>query len=521
MKNILLTAFALVTSSFVALAQPCSTAQALTSTQETQITNLLPLLDSALKHEDLFHIDSLSNELKAIYGTQGGIPDAIEFTYDLVDSINWVTLTNALLLSRNLVDYDSLLYVDLWKTGKGMSPPLYQPHSLFLRAGAEIASGLLKIADKETDLTRKSLYESWANRTFDSLATMQLSSGAFPFPDLRTYGDPVFTPIIQNFIDACGADSVNVLQDGWIVDDKNTGEFKFDAGVIANAFYEAFQYTGNINYKNITIAIGDYLKTLPFNVNYNYNTFVSLGLTRAYELTNDTTYLNRAILNLRYGVFPGQLANGRWVDGHNANSRYHSIIIQNMVSTTKLLPLSSPYKTELETMTYKAVKNMVEYTYNCNSTTGYRWLLKAYTLNASVIPATLKDSMFLLIAQHTNESVSSYKYLDVPTIGDYLELLGTISSVTTLPFPVELNVNAFPNPTGNFVNIVLKLAQNDAIELTLFDASGKLLHTMDSGTNSSGTFAYQLNLTEYNPGIYFVFLRVNNKTYVQKIMRIE
>ena len=127
------------------------------------------------------------------------------------------------------------------------------------------------------------------------------------FSDLRTYGDPTFTPIIQNFLDWCGDDSLEVLVDGWIIDDKGTGEFKFDAGVIANAYYEAYQYTGNVNYKNIAIAVGDYLLPLKFNRNYNYNTFVSLGLTRAFELTTNETYLNRAIDNLRYGFILGNL----------------------------------------------------------------------------------------------------------------------------------------------------------------------------------------------------------------------
>jgi len=396
MKNIAITLLILFACEYKINGQPCGIAQNLSPLQQSQISAIKSPLDTALKYEDFFHIDSLGTVLKNIYSTQGGLPEVVESYYTLVSNANWLNITNAILLSRALIAADSMVYVDLWKTGKGMKPPLYQPNSLFLRASAEIASGLLKIADKETDLTRKSLYQYWATRALDSLATMQIKSGpctgAFPFPDLRTYNDPVFSPIIQNFMYYCGADSVNVLQNGWIINDKGTGEFKFDAGVIANAYYEAYQYTGNINYKNIVIALGNYLKPLKFNANYNYNTFVSLGLTRAFQLTNDTTYLNRAIINLRYAVYPGQIINGRWVDGHNANSRYHSIIIQNSVPTVQLIPPINIYKSTLEMMEYKAVKNLVDYSYTCNSATGYRWLMKAYNLNSSVIPATLKDS---------------------------------------------------------------------------------------------------------------------------------
>jgi hypothetical protein len=525
MKNIIFTFLTILIFGLKAFSQPCGIAQTLTPLQQTQISNIISPLDTALKYEDLFHIDSLSTELKNVYSAQGGIPDAVEPYYTLVSNVNWLDVTNAVLLSRVLIGADSMIYVDLWKASKGMNPPLYQPNSLFLRASAEIAVGLLKIADNETDLTRKTLYQSWATRALDSLATMQIQSGpctgAFPFPDLRTYGDPVFGPIIQNFLNWCGADSVNVLQNGWIIDDKGTGEFKFDAGVIANAYYEAYQYTGNINYKNISIAVGNYLKPLKFNLNYNYNTFVSLGLTRAFQLTNDTTYLDRAIVNLRYSVYPGQIANGRWVDGHNANSRYHSIIIQNIIPTIQIIPSTSIYKSDLDTMTNEAVKNMVEYSNTCNSATGYRWLMKAYELNSSLIPTTLKDSIIDLIGQHINQSAINGKYLDVPTMGEYLELLGQVSGLNDIIFPKGLEINISPNPTHEISNLVFNISETDYIDLSVFDINGRLIKTIDQGQKTKGSYSYQIDLSQEQSGIYFITLKTIKRTYTQKIVRSE
>lgn len=487
--------FSIWTSSY---AQPCGVAQSLTPTQQSQINALINPLDTALKYEDLFHIDSLSTELKNAFSTQGGRPNAIEPYFSLVTNVTWVNITNAITLSRLLITQDSMVYVDLWKAAKGTKPPLYQPHSLFLCASAEIASGLLKIAGQETDLTRKTLYQTWATRALDSLATMQLPSGAFPFPDLRTYGDPVFTPIIQNFLNWVGADSVNVLQNGWIVDDKETGEFKFDAGAIANAYYEAYNYTGNIQYKNIAISVGNYLKPLKFNLNYNYNTFVSLGLTRAYQLTNDVTYLNRVIKNIRYAVYPGQIPNGRWVDGHNANSRYHSIIIQNIVPAIPLISPTDLFKGKLDTMTYLAVKNLVEYTYSCNSATGFRWLMKALSLNISVIPQTLKDSITDLIGRHINQSA--------------------INGLHDITFPIDLKANIFPNPCNGITNLVFDLDKAQNISVQLFDINGKLLQTIDTGQTIKGTYNYQIDFSAYNSGIYFIILRTDERRYTQKII---
>lgn len=521
-KTLILTLFMLFIGEKI-LAQPCGVAQFLSPFQQSQISALLTPLDTALKQEDLFHIDSLSTELKNSYSVQGGIPDAIEDTFSLVSNVNWLNLTNSLLLSRLLISNDSAVYADLWKAAKGMSPPLYQPHSLFLRASAEIASGLLKIADKETDLTRKALYQSWATRALDSLATMQIQSGpcagAFPFPDLRTYGDPVFSPIIQNFMFFCGADSVNVLQNGWIIDDKGTGEFKFDAGVIANAYYEAYQYTGNVNYQTIAISIGNYLKPLKFNLNYNYNTFVSLGLTRAFQLTNDTSFLNRAIVNLRYSVLPGQIANGRLVDGHNANSRYHSIIIQNCVPTIQIIPASNAYKNVLESMTYKSIKNMTDYTYTCESVTGFRWLIKAYLLNSSIIPTTLKDSITDLIGQHINQAAINGKYLDVPTMGEYIELLDILSSENELNS--DLSFQVYPNPTSQIANVILSLEESESMILTLYDYNGRLVKIIDKGTRTKGKYGYEIDLSSFSNGVYLLVIKTSKQVFTHKIIRVE
>ena len=214
--------------------QSCGAVQSLTPPQKNQVAILRSQLEAALVQEKLSAIDSLNNLLKAAFGPEGGKPDAVESYYNLVGATSWPNLPSTVALSRQLISSNSTTYADLWKMAKGMAPPAYQPHSIFLRTSAETAVGLLRIADKETNPARKAQYQAWANRALDSLATMQLPSGAFPFPDLRPYGDPVFSSIIKKYLTSLGADSSLVLVRGWIIDDRNSGEFKFDAGVIGN-----------------------------------------------------------------------------------------------------------------------------------------------------------------------------------------------------------------------------------------------------------------------------------------------
>jgi len=499
--------------------QSCGTTQSLSNVQKSQINAFGIQLNTALTQEDFSAIDSLSSLLKIAHGSEVGKPEAIEVYYNLIETTNWQDLNNAILLSRQLIANDSLVYANLWKVAKGMKPPLHEPHSIFLRSAAEIAVGLLKIAHKETDQNRKAIYQSWATKALDSLATMQLPNGAFPFPDLRPFGDPVFSTILQNYLNSLGADSSLVLVNGWIIDDQNTGEFRFDAGVIGNAFYEAYTYTGNTNYKNVTISVANYLMPLKMNLNYNYNTFASLGLTRGFQLTNDTNYLNRAIINLRYGLYPWQLTNGRWVDGHNARSVYHNIIISNIIPTINLIPNANPYKTLLNTMAERAIQNQTNYTLSCGGSTGYKWLINSFVLDSNIYSTETKNQIKDLIGRHINQSAINGKYLDMQTMGLYIELLNLLSLDIEVNKPINSKNTVFPNPFDHQINIIFELPYSQNVNVLLFNSSGNMIQIIDSGQKIKGTYNYNINSLHLPTGLYFVVFQTELGNQISKILK--
>jgi hypothetical protein len=509
-KSLFLLVFVATLINFNLLGQtPCNTIQNLNSNQLLQLNNLKPALDTALYYEDFSDIDSISIIAKNIYGSQGGYPESLESYYTLTNNTKWLDLPNSINLSRVLIDKDSIYYSKLWRLAKGESPmQAYAPNSIYLRYSAEVALGFLKIADKETDLNRKLSYTNWAIQALDSLATMQLPSGAFPFPDLRTYNDPLFSPMIQAFLKSCGADSVNVLVNGWIVDDKGSGQFKFDAGVIADAYYQAYLYTNKLNYKNIAVSIGNYLINLKFNTNYNYNSFVSLGLTRAFQLTNDSTYLKRAITNIRYGVLPGQLSNGRWVDGHNAKSIYHAIILKNISVTLNLIPTTNENYDNLKNMLIKAISNYVEYYTTCNYSGTYYWAMRCYLLNSSILDQSLKDSIADLIGKHINQSAINGKFLDVLTMGDYLELF---SLINTVPENYNNNVELifFPNPASTI--LLLNLSFSDDFKIIIRNFVGQTVYSAKNET--------QIDISNLTNGVYFISIDQGLKKATYKFIK--
>lgn len=473
---------------------PCNTTQSLSANQTSQIAPLLPLLDTALYHESVNKTDSLCTVIKNFAGAQGGLPDQLETAYVLTTNATWLTLPQALSLAHTLITNDSAAYDQLWKTAQGRHPQKnYADHSLFLRFAAENAVALLQLADKENDITRKTRYTQWATRTLDTLLNRQLPSGAFPFPDLRTYNDPTFSPIIQAFLLSCGADSVNVLVNGWLVNDKGTGEFKFDAGIISNAFYQAYLFTGNLNYKTACVKAANFLAVQYLNRNFNYNSFAALGCVRGYQLAGDTQLLKRASLNMRIGLLPGQLPNGRWFDGHNARSVYHGLMLKHLSEAVAVLPAGNDRDTLINSL-LRGITNQNTYYRQCGYSGAYRWqmaCLKQHFLSS------VHDTLSYWIGRHIQQSAINGKFLDMPTIGDYLTLLSVIASIP--PTENAPQITIYPNPMHG--RCVIKSNESNLhIEVVTADGRCVLATTSDA-------FTTQLQLPSIvTPGLYFLII---------------
>jgi hypothetical protein len=462
---------------FLLCAQPmraqCGDVQVLTPLQQSQLQNLVPLIDTALFYEQLHQIDSLSQIAKTIYATEAGQPENNDTYTTLSAQTNWLTLQPALQLSRLLIAADSQAYVDVWQLCKGRYPPAYLPHSVPLRAGAEVCAGLLKIAAAETDTNRRNAYQQWAIRGLDSLLTMQLNSGAWPFPDLRTYNDPVFTSIINNYLQAIGADSVNVLVNGWIIDDSGRGDFKFDAGVIAGAYAEAYSYTGDTAYLGAARRTANYLLPLHYNRNYNYNTFAAYGMAKAYSQSQtDMAFYNRAVQNLREAVLPGQIPSGNWMDGHNAESVYHAVMLYNMAPVLAQMPQTDPLHDTLATMLTLATRRFIQYEGTCGASVGYKSLLRLWVLDTHCIAQPLHDSITNLIGRYINQSNSNGRFLDVPAMGLYLELLQLPNAIDA-NIERELSAAVFPNPATDVVSVYWDMPVSAT--LRLYNMQGELV----------------------------------------------
>lgn len=516
-----LSVFLLMMHSFRISAQ-CNETQVLNSTQNSQLSVLFNNLQSALYAHNLQQIDSLSAAAKIIIGTEAGQPEVSDSYTQLSTNTTWLSTPTAINVSRLLISADSIAYTQTWRMCKGELPPAYQPHSVPLRAGAEISIGLIRIALAETDLARRALYLQWATDGLDSLMTMQLPNGAFPFPDLRTYNDPVYTPIINNYMQSLGNDSVNVLVNGWIIDDSGTGEFKFDAGVIGGAFAEAFMFTGDTNYRNAATKVAAYMDTLRMNTNYNYNSFQTYGLAFGYALNPlRTDWTMNADTILRYSVLPGQIPNGRWMDGHNAKSVYHSIIIHNVSATLMYAPVTNQWQDTLSQMLCGALRNFIAYEDACFASTGFDGLLRAWKLNTTIVPQTLHDSLTNLIGQYINHAVASGgDFLDVYTMGLYLDASSNLTNVPQAPDQNKMNCTVFPNPGSDAITISYSAGENTETRIEILNSIGQCEDVIVAQNHTAENAIVQYDASHLAAGTYFIRVVAGDEVQILRWVRL-
>ena len=70
------------------------------------------------------------------------------------------------------------------------------------------------------------------------------------------------------------------------------------------------------------------------------------------------------------------------------------------------------------------------------------------------------------------------------------------------------NLNVYPNPAQDFLNVQFDLVKSGNISFELFNTMGQSVHFEQLGLRNEGSNIHQLNLTDLSKGIYL--LKVNN-----------
>lgn len=165
---------------------------------------------------------------------------------------------------------------------------------------------------------------------FDYIVSQQTSVGAFGYP----YNPKATTGVQANMLRLVKegeARGVKMTEGVWCIEDLGEGGLQFDNGEAGAGLVYAFAITGNFKYLDAAKRAGDWAAARPLVGNWNYNSFSGWLLARLYRMTGDRKYLDAAKDKFEFGVIPGQMENGRWIDQHNAKPQYHAVMARNLV----------------------------------------------------------------------------------------------------------------------------------------------------------------------------------------------
>jgi hypothetical protein len=95
------------------------------------------------------------------------------------------------------------------------------------------------------------------------------------------------------------------------------------------------------------------------------------------------------------------------------------------------------------------------------------------------------------------------------------------------PFPVGItnpNSVAFevmqnmPNPATGNTMIVVKTQRATAINLTISNMLGQQVYTSQEMANAAGAYTFNVNVSDFNTGVYFYTVTVGDKSVSKKMI---
>lgn len=188
----------------------------------------------------------------------------------------------------------------------------------------------------------------------DWLLKLQNTNGVFPMPV-----GPSLEPKdkVGHIMERMLKQRPEWLVDGWIVDFPEDGGLQFDNGLCGAALVTAWDVTHDGRYLESAKRAADWAVRQPLVPNWNYNAFSVGLLARVAKASGEAKYLEAAVTKARIGVLPGQMANGRWFDAHNASAVYHNILLRDLLTLFDALPAEHPFRATVRDALVRGLDN--------------------------------------------------------------------------------------------------------------------------------------------------------------------
>jgi hypothetical protein len=96
-----------------------------------------------------------------------------------------------------------------------------------------------------------------------------------------------------------------------------------------------------------------------------------------------------------------------------------------------------------------------------------------------------------------------------------------INEIDSHSLTMTLGVSINPNPVKSFSVIRYSLPVDGKVSLQLYDISGKLVKTLVNESKKSGIYNVPLNTKMLLAGVYFLFLQIQDKRIVERLVVIK
>ncbi len=125
---------------------------------------------------------------------------------------------------------------------------------------------------------------------------------------------------------------------------------------------------------------------------------------------------------------------------------------------------------------------------------------------------------------YNNSSLSNNNISGINLSSNSSTLISGVDNLKTLnesnPFPNYLPIQVFPNPAQDVINISYPCITGGQLVIILSDVSGRIRYSQNVDCNTGDYVTYTIDFSQYDPGVYYIDLTLNNQHTVKKIVKL-
>jgi hypothetical protein len=162
---------------------------------------------------------------------------------------------------------------------------------------------------------------------------------------------------------------------------------------------------------------------------------------------------------------------------------------------------------------------LAEYILNITPSNDNATIVKSYRAPLNALPfsaATVFASGFLNAANQSGTSNAFGLWVATPSGGPLVPLEEV--DVATNDLPQTAGVKAWPNPTGDWLNLEYKLAETGTVAFTLSDIRGTEIQRIERLRQANGEQMERLDLSRLPEGVYLLRMQTENAQGTLRVM---